>query len=241
MALLCARELLEYVISINDFCKTNNLNSQTLYSMSLTTPSALIKMTALFSATKDEINRANFKSDEARNRALEKLEESENLIIARFIKRADASGHGVLIDDIHIERLHHIADTLEEKDVQPIILASRSDMMSSTENLISEVKEWDIPIYAKGALLLKLDYMQRIIQKSSSGSAVDIRKDVLDIIGSFSVEFKQYDKKYNSKSERLIEWGKNLFSGGSMVLGLASKGSDVLSLTSDVMKLLPKE
>lgn len=241
MTALCARELLEYIISINDLCKKTSLNSETLSSMSLNTSSALVKMTSLFSATKEEINRANFKSDEARSRALEKIEDSENAIIAKFIKRADVSGHGILVDAIYIERLHHIADTLEEKDVQPIILVSRSDMMSSTKDLILQVKDWDIPDYAKGALLLKLDYMQRIIQKSSSKSAVDIRKDVLDIIGSFSVEFKQYDKKHHSKSERLIEWGKSLFFGGSMVLGLASKGSDVLSLTSDVIKLLPKE
>lgn len=45
---------------------------------------------------------------------------------------------GPLVDDVAIERLYSISEQLAEKDISPVSLADRKEMMSATEDLIEK-------------------------------------------------------------------------------------------------------
>lgn len=241
MSKILARELSDYVISLQNLGMGNPITEATLKTIALDRSSAVAALVALFSSAKDELRQAHFKLAERKDRLASQLDETEKLVLGQLLDRLDKNTTGPVFNQLYIERLETIADTLEDKDVIKAEVMSRPEMMASTESFIVQIKSWDIPPYAKNTLLIKIDAIQRIIQKSTSISGTDIRKEVLEIIGSFTVEFEAMDKMHRSKRESVIAWAGSLFKQGVGILGLVTQTNDVLAITAQAQKLLTKD
>ena len=120
--------------------------------------------------------------------------------------------------------------------ISQIALVDRGQIVSATEELLSDIMEWDIDKYCRDALILKINAVQRIVQTSTNPSALEVREKVREIIADFSVEFQKMDRNHQRQLERLAAWEGGLFKKGERILGLALLGKETLALAAPVIQ-----
>lgn len=239
MEILQARLLFEHVSKLNNILE-NNFLTKGLLKISVESPAEEIELlTKFFREANNEIATASFKSEQQRDALFLRLLECKRIVLNSLVSRGGESGQGKFVQDIILERLQHIAEQLEEKDVVTVRLADRKQMILSTEEMIESINGWNIPDYAKKSLTLKMNAIQRIIQASSDPSPSEIRLRVKEIIADFNVEFSNMDKEYRTMSEAITKWGKSLFAGGVFMIGLTADLSSVAGLLMPPVLALP--
>ena len=231
-----SHKLVECVDKLNEACKRAYASRALTQVLSGSAADALRQLNELFHGTADEISRSDFSSEERRKAQLEKLEAVRQEVINALLSRGGLNSMGPLVSDVALEKLTGIAELINEKNIAPIVLVDRSQIMSATEELLSDIMDWEIEEYCRDALILKINAVQRIVQASTNPSALDVREKVKEIIADFSVEFQKMDKNHQRQLERLATWAGSLFKKGERVLGLALLGKETLALAAPVIR-----
>ena len=177
--------------------------------------------------------------EERRLEALERLRHIQVELLNNLVKRGNVKGP--VLADVLLERLRSIAEHVEDKGLTAPAKADRKEMMSATEDLISDVKDWSIPDHAREALLLKLNAIQRIIQASTTFSDAEIRAQVAKVVADFAADFAKVDEQHQTKLERLAMWAKRVFFAGGIALGLTSDAAGVVGLLPAPLKQVTGE
>lgn len=178
---------------------------------------------------KSDILRTRFKNPDHIDKLLSRLRDIETSFLRTILTRMNPNNNRVLFDSVSIAALEGITEQLENSDSELVIKTSRAEMVLQTEELINEVKNWEIDGYARDSLILQLNFIIRTIQATDFYSENELRAQVKSVIADFACEFSSMDKKYQTKLERLVQWGRfGLFSGTTLI-GLTS---DVTAITA---------
>lgn len=236
MQAMYSYKLVEHINNLNDACKRAYANTALTEVLGGSVADALRQLNELFHGTADEISRSNFSSEERRQAQLDKLESVRQEVMNALFSRGGVKSIGPLISDAALERIIGIAELISEKDISQIALVDRGQIMSATEELLSDIMEWDIDKYCRDALILKINAVQRIVQTSTNPSALEVREKVREIIADFSVEFQKMDKIHQRQLERLATWAGSLFKKGERILGLALLSKETLALAAPVVR-----
>lgn len=180
--------------------------------------------------TQDEVFEGSYKVEgqieKLTSRLISVRKASTNLVV----KRSATGTTGAVVDQAHLVMAEGIAELLENGGVSAPVTMPRETMIAQTEKLIADVSDWDLEDYAKKALIMKLNSLERIIQASDIYSENELRLRVKAIVADFAVEFAEWDKEHQTMLERLKQWARVGFFGTTTVLGLTSDVSAVIAL-----------
>lgn len=189
----------------------------------------ILKYIDLANGVRDEIMRADFRNDDRAHELSDRLREIQKEVINALSKRGNKGTSGPLVTEVVVVKLQSIAEQIENVGVSSASVTTRQDMIKQTEELIAEVKTWEIEDYAKRTLLIQLNNVARVIQAADTYAASELRYFVKSIIADFAAEFTQMDKKHQTHLERLVRWGRCCVFAGTTFLGLTS---DVVAITA---------
>jgi hypothetical protein len=123
-----------------------------------------------------------------------------------------------------------LADLSQAAGGKPSFEIDRADLVSSTNELMQDIRESQLPSYARDAMSIKLDALIRIINSSSLYSEDEIRLRIKAIIADFLSEFESFDDDHKTTRERILAWGRKFTTGGAFALGLITDGTAVAGL-----------
>jgi len=225
-----ARILFDFVMELNDFWKSGyGKGAINLGPLDGDAAQIISKISNLTRDIRTEIIRTKFKKADHTDLLLRRLRDIEASFLKTVLSRANPNNNKVLFDTVSIAALEGITELIENSESDLIIKTSRSVMVLETEKLINEIKEWEIEKYAKDALLMQLNYIIRTIQAADLYSDSEIRSQVKSVIADFACEFSSMDKKYQTKLERLVQWGRFGLLSGTTLIGLTA---DVTAITA---------
>lgn len=236
-----ARELYDFTVAMND--RFQELSGGTaLNGSNLATDYAdlISKFLTMARDTGDEIMRADFPYEGRADDLFDRLNKARVSILNAISSRGGTSAKGPLVSDVVIERLLSIAEQIENSGIFKSEQLDREFMVSETEALLAEVKEWDIEDYAKHTLLVQLNNIVRIIHAADTYSEAELRLRVKSIIADFASEFADMDKKYQTKLDRIVLWARRGFFAGTVLLGLTADLSSVTALLPSPAKMIGK-
>lgn len=227
MDVMRARKLYDMTTLLNDFWKAGSVGTNPYDGG----PTQIIReISNLVRDTNAEIVRTRFKKNDHNEVLRDRLIQIENSLIDTILARCNPSRGNHLFDQNTIIQLLGMVEQLENADSQLINTVSRKTMIEETERLLDDIKSWEIDIYAKNALTLQLNQIIRTIHAADLYSDSDLRSQVKSVIADFATEFVEMDKKYQSKLERLVQWGRRAFFGGTTLLGLTSDAASIVAL-----------
>ncbi|WP_342070967.1 hypothetical protein [Yoonia algicola] len=123
--------------------------------------------------------------------------------------------------------LNSFGDTVEASSKVQNSPVDRGELQTSTLALMGEIRQSDLPEYAKDVLLLKMSALQKILVECDFYTDNEIRRRVKIIYADFCGEFRNHDKKHEKVEEMLLRWAK----------GAAGVGVFALALTADVTEI----
>lgn len=182
--------------------------------------------------TQDEIFEGSYKVEGQIEKLTDRLITVRKTTTNLIAKRSTTATAGSVVEPAHLLMAETIAELLENGGVSAPDQAPREIMIAQTERLIADVKDWDLDEYAKKILLMKLNSLEKVIQASDIYSERELRLRVKSIIADFAVQFSDWDKKHQTKLERLKQWARTGFFAGTTVLGLTSDVATVTALLS---------
>jgi hypothetical protein len=234
-----ARELYDLILKMNlNFRKGSGEKALEAGDLGTDFAALIVNFSGLTRDVRDEIMRADFPNEGRFDTLIERLSGIQKDVMNALSKRGVGGTTGPLVEEIVAERALSVAEQIENAGVSSVSLATRQDMMKATEELIAEVKKWDLEDYAKRTLLIQLNHVTRVIQAADTYSASELRFRVKAIIADFASEFTQMDKKHQTKLERLVLWGRRGFFAGTIFLGLTADATSIMAALPPPTKLL---
>ncbi len=166
--------------------------------------------------------------DERVARSVSLILKAQEVLVAVGINKAqDIKGHiGMAIPDL----LSQIGNTVSTAHMDKAVSLDRKEFTIQTGDLIAAINESNLIGYAKKALLLKLNAIQRIVQDTALYSDSDIRRRVKSIVADFSAEFEKMDKEYEGIRQKIMRWAKATSRPGIVALALTADVSAVQGL-----------
>lgn len=227
MDVIRARKLYDMATLLNEFWAGGSVGEKPYNDG----PTKVIReVSNLVRDTDAEIVRTKFKKNDHNEVLRDRLVKIENSLIDTILARCNPSRGNQLFDQNTITQLLGMVEQLENADCHLSMTVSRKTMVEETEELLEDVKSWEIEEYAKNALTLQLNQIIRTIHAADLYADSDLRSQVKSVIADFATEFVTMDKKYQSKLERLVQWGRRAFFGGTTLLGLTSDASAIVAL-----------
>ncbi len=190
---------------------------------------AQYRLLKLFEDAEEELNIAPIK-EEIRERQLSRLKGSRISFFNALNSTSSSEFQARFNVSVVKERMQGIADVLNTVGLPPRLPLNRPGFVKETLTLCEEIKESNIPDYAKKVAVLKIEALIRVVSEGSTCSDDDIRLRVKAVFADFCAEFDRFDKQHAELLDSVKAWAKRAAGVGVFALALSADVSEVAGL-----------
>lgn len=132
--------------------------------------------------------------------------------------------------EANIQTLESLGDTIAVTNQFGGAPLDRKDFSLRTLEQIEIIRRSTLDQYSKDSLILKLNAINRVVNECAYMTDDQIRLRVKAIVADFHSSFSKHDKNYESTSETLTRWAKQIMRPGVFALAITADITSVAGL-----------